>query len=87
MVWYWLVSGAEPIILYSLNLLQLFLCSTILPFLFFLSIGWYCRAGERPSTAPDLGVCKWSPEGLEDKSVSLIPNTAKILKLVKKKMN
>ena len=32
-----------------------------------------------------LGVCEWSPEGLYDKSVSLIPNADKILKLVKKK--
>ena len=39
----------------------------------------------RPSTAPGLGVCEWSPEGLNDKSVSLIPNTDEILKLVKKK--
>ena len=28
-----------------------------------------------------------SPEGLSDKSVSLIPNTDEILKLVKQKMN
>ena len=41
----------------------------------------------RPSTAPGLGVCEWSPEGLHDKSVSLIPNTDEILKLVKKKIN
>ena len=41
----------------------------------------------RPSTAPGLGVCEWSPEGLYDKSVSLIPNTDEILKLVNKKMN
>ena len=34
-----------------------------------------------------LGVCEWSPEGLYDKSVSWIPNTDEILKLVKKKMN
>ena len=39
----------------------------------------------RPSTAPGLGVCEWSPEGLHDKSVSLIPNTDKIIKFVKKK--
>ena len=43
------------------------------------------RAWARPSAAPGLGV--WSPEGLYDKSVSLIPNTDEILKLVKKKMN
>ena len=43
--------------------------------------------GARPSTAPGLGVCKWSPEGLYNKSVSLIPNTDEILKLVKKKIN
>ena len=29
-------------------------------------------------------VCEWSPEGLHDKSVSLIPITDAILKLVKK---
>ena len=40
-----------------------------------------------PYTAPGLGVRDWSPEGLYDKSVSLIPNTDEILKLVKKKMN
>ena len=32
-----------------------------------------------------LGVCEWSPEGLHDKSVPLIPNTDEILKLAKKK--
>ena len=41
----------------------------------------------RPSTAPGLDVCEWSPEGLYDKSVSLKLNTDEILKLVKKKMN
>ena len=41
----------------------------------------------RPSTAPGLGVCEWSTEGLHDKSVSLIPNTDEILKSVKKKLN
>ena len=41
----------------------------------------------RPSTSPGLGVCKWSPEGLCDKSVSLIKNTDEILKLLKKNMN
>ena len=41
----------------------------------------------RPSTAPGLGVCEWSPEGLYDKSVSLILITDEILKLVKKKLN
>ena len=41
----------------------------------------------RPSTAPCLGVSEWSPEGLYDKSVSWIPNTDEILKLVKKKTN
>ena len=41
----------------------------------------------RPSTAPGLGVCEWSPEGLHDKSVSWIQNTNEILKFVKKKMN
>ena len=38
-----------------------------------------------PSTAPGLGVCEWSPEGLYYKTVSLILNTDEILKLVKKK--
>ena len=50
----------------------------------------YCGAQgvlPRPSTAPGLGVCEWSLEGLYDKSVSLIPNTDKILKFVKKKKN
>ena len=41
----------------------------------------------RHSTAPGLGVCEWSPEGLRDKIVSLIPNTDEILKFVKKNMN
>ena len=45
------------------------------------------RAWLRPPTASRLGVCEWSPEGLHDKSVSLIPNTDDILKLVKKKLN
>ena len=43
------------------------------------------RAEPRPSKAPGLSVCEWSPEGLQDKSVSLIPNTEEILKLMKKK--
>ena len=47
-----------------------------------LSVG---RPQPRPSTAPGLGVCEWSPEGLHDNSVSLIPNTEEILKFVKKK--
>ena len=47
----------------------------------------YVRDGSRPSTAPGLVVCEWSPEGLHDKSVSWIPNTDEILKLLKKKMN
>ena len=42
-------------------------------------------AEPRPSTAPGLGVCEWSPEGLYDKNVSLIPNTDEILKFMKKK--
>ena len=45
------------------------------------------RAVPRSSTAPGPGVCEWSPEGLHDKGVSLIPNTDTILKLVKKKIN
>ena len=36
-------------------------------------------------SAPGLGVCEWSPAGLYDKSVSLIPNTDETLKFVKKK--
>ena len=32
-----------------------------------------------------LGVYKWSPEGLYDKSASWIPNSDEILKLLKKK--
>ena len=40
------------------------------------------RAVPRPSTAPGLGVDKWSPEGLYDKSESCIPNTDEIRKLV-----
>ena len=47
----------------------------------------YLRGGPRPSTASDLGVCEWSPEGLYDKTVSWIPNTDEILKFVKRKMN
>ena len=43
------------------------------------------RPVPRLSTAPGLGVCEWGPEGLHDKSVSLIPNSDEILKLVKKK--
>ena len=44
----------------------------------------FCGACPKPVTAPGLGVCEWSPKGLSDKSVSLIPNTDEILKLVKK---
>ena len=43
----------------------------------------YSRAVTRPSTAPGLGVCEWSPGRLYDKSVSLIPITDEILKFVK----
>ena len=50
-------------------------------------LGARTRALPRLSTAPGLDVCEWSPEGLYDKSVSLIPNTDEILKFVKKKMN
>ena len=56
-------------------------------------ITMFCRCDQcrrvrpRPSTAPGLGVTEWSPEGLHDKSVSLILNTDEILKFVKKKMN
>ena len=35
--------------------------------------------------APGLDVCEWSPEGLHDKTVSLILNTDEILKFVKEK--
>ena len=45
------------------------------------------RGWTRPSKAPGLGVCKWSPEGLYDTSVSLIPNTDEMLKFVNKKRN
>ena len=41
----------------------------------------------RPLTAPGLGVCEWSPEGLYDKSVSWIPTTDEMLKLLKNRMN
>ena len=43
------------------------------------------RPEKRPYTAPGLGVCEWSPEGLYNKSVSWIPDTDEILQLVKKK--
>ena len=43
------------------------------------------RIGARPSAARGLGVCGWSPEGLHDKSVSLIPNTDEILKIYEEK--
>ena len=33
------------------------------------------------------GVGEWSPEGLHDKTVSWIPNTDEILKLLKKKID
>ena len=59
---------------------------TVFPFLFFLSIGWYCGAGARPSAASGLGVCEWSPQGLYDKTVSWIPNTDEILKFLNKKI-
>ena len=39
----------------------------------------------RLSTAPELGVCEWSPEGLHDKTVSWIPNADEILELANKK--
>ena len=44
-------------------------------------------AQSRHSLGPGLSVCEWSPEGLLDKSVSLILNTDEMLKFVKKKMN
>ena len=44
------------------------------------------RAVPRPSTAPGMGVYSSRPEGLYDKSVSWIPNTDEIEKLVKKKL-
>ena len=44
------------------------------------------QSGEpKPSTAPCLDVCEWSPEELYDKNVSLIPNADEKLKSVKKK--
>ena len=46
-----------------------------------------CSTQPRPFTAPGPGVSELSPEGLHDKSVSLVQNTDEILKLVKKKMN
>ena len=47
---------------------------------------WVTRGAQaRPPTAPGLGVCEWSPKGLYDKSVSCIPNTDEILKLLTKK--
>ena len=45
-VWGWRVSRAEPTVLfYCPKQLYPSLSSTIFPFLFFLSIGWYCVAG------------------------------------------
>ena len=44
-VWDWQVSRAGPMFIYWPNLPYPFLSSTIFPFLFFRSIGWYCRAG------------------------------------------
>ena len=41
----WRISRSGPIPFYWPNLLYPFLSSTILPFLFFLSISWYCGAG------------------------------------------
>ena len=51
------------------------------------ALGMGFGVGPRACTAPGLGVCEWSPEGLYDKTVSLIPNTDEILKFVKIKMN
>ena len=45
MVWDWRVSRARPMLKYWPKLLYLFSSSTIFPFLFVLSIGWYCGAG------------------------------------------
>ena len=45
MVWDWQVSRAGPMFFYWPKLLYPFLSSTIFPFLFFRSIGWYCGAG------------------------------------------
>ena len=43
MVWDWQVSRAEPMLFYWPNLLYSYY--TIFPYLFFLSIGWYCGVG------------------------------------------
>ena len=45
---------------------------------------WSCRRPwyePRPSLATTLDVCEWGPEGLYDKSASLIPSTDEIFKL------
>ena len=44
MVWNWRVSRAGPMLFYWPKLLYPYYTSTIFPFLFFLSIGWYCEA-------------------------------------------
>ena len=44
MVWDWRVSRAGPMPLYWPKLLYPFFTSTLFPFLFFLSIFWYCGA-------------------------------------------
>ena len=46
MVWDWRVSRAGPVLLYWPKLLYAYYSlPTLFPFLFFLSIGWYCGAG------------------------------------------
>ena len=45
MVWDWRVSRARPMLFYRPKQLYPFLSSTIFPFLFLVSLGWYCAAG------------------------------------------
>ena len=50
------------------EILQLFKKNELIVLHFADTKTWSVEA--RPSTAPGLGVCEWSPEGLYDKSVS-----------------
>ena len=45
MVWDWRVSRAGPMLFYWPKLLYPYYSLLLFPFLFFLSIGWYCGAG------------------------------------------
>ena len=45
MVWDWWVSRAGPMLLYWPKLLYPYYCLLLFPFLFFVSIGWYCGTG------------------------------------------